>query len=251
VEGEPGRDGDEGDEPYEVPPLYAVAATVTGILALAILILTVDPLRAGVGDAISGDTGQLREDLHGLGVGGVLITWVLALAHVVIWYPAEILDLAVGYVYGFWGGLVVVMLGWLMNGLVAYWIGRHAARPALYRFVGRRRFVRLEHAVEAGGVTLLLGMRLVPVIPFSLFSMAAGAARANLFTFVWTTIVGYLPLTIVFVYVGSRLEELSPTDPLLWLGAAVLIVLLVVTHQLRNRFKRDSAEPQPDPPPDT
>ncbi len=34
-----------------------------------------------------------------------MITFMLALAHVFIWYPAEILDLAVGYVYGFWGGL--------------------------------------------------------------------------------------------------------------------------------------------------
>ena len=73
--------------------------------------------------------------------------------------------------------------------------------------------MRLEHMVEAGGVTLLLGMRLVPVVPFSFFSIAAGAARADLLTFLWTTAVGYLPLTAIFVYLGSKLETLSPTDP--------------------------------------
>jgi uncharacterized membrane protein YdjX (TVP38/TMEM64 family) len=244
-------DVSEREDRYEVRPLYAVSAIVTGIVALAILILAVEPLRSGIGDAISGDTGQLREDLRGLGVGGVLITWTLALTHVLIWYPAEILDLAVGYVYGFWGGLVLAMFGWLLNALVAYWIGRHAARPALYRFVGQRRFDRLERTVEAGGATLLLSIRLVPVIPFSLFSMAAGAARANLFTFIWTTIVGYLPLTIVFVYLGSKLEELSPTDPILWLGAAVLIVLLVVTHRVRQRWTRAEPGPQPESDPET
>ena len=105
--------------------------------------------------------------------------------------------------------------------------------------------------VETGGVTLLLGMRLVPVIPFSLFSIVAGAARAPLPTFLWTTAVGYLPLTAVFVYLGSRLEELSPTDPMLWIGAAVLIGLLVVTRQLPPALARaapPSAEPaQPGP----
>ena len=125
-----------------------------------------------------------------------------------IWYPAEILDLAVGYVYGFWGGLALVMAGWMVNAIVAYWLGRHAARPLLYRFVGRDRFDRLERIAEAGGVTLLLGMRLVPVIPFSLFSIVAGAAHAPMPTFLWTTAVGYLPLTAVFVYLGSRLETL-------------------------------------------
>ena len=166
---------------------------------------------------------------------------MLALAHVVVWYPAEILDAAVGYVYGFWVGLPLIMLGWLLNGLLAYWVGRHAARPLLYRFVGQARFTRLEHTVEAGGVTLLLGMRLVPVIPFSFFSMAAGAARVDLLTFVWTTAVGYLPLTVIFVYLGSRLETLSPTDPLLWIGAAVLIGLLALTHVLQQALDRDPA----------
>ncbi len=240
-------EGAEREDPYEVRPLYAVLAILVGVAALAILILAVEPLRSGIGDAISGDTGQLRDDLRGLGVGGVLITLTLALTHVLIWYPAEILDLAVGYVYGFWGGLILVMFGWLLNGLVAYWVGRHAARPALYRFAGRERFDRLERAVEAGGATLLLGIRLVPVVPFSLFSMAAGAARADLFTFIWTTIVGYLPLTIVFVYLGSQLEELSPTDPILWIGAAVLIALLVVTHRVRKRWGRGAPAPQPEP----
>jgi hypothetical protein len=71
-------------------------ATVGGILLLALLVVAIDPLRQGVSDAISGDTADLRGDLRGLGVGGALIALGLALAHVVIWYPAEILDAAVG-----------------------------------------------------------------------------------------------------------------------------------------------------------
>ncbi len=222
-----------GPEPV---PVAGILVTVAGIVLLAVLILTIEPLRSGVGDAVTGDTDDLRGDLRGLGVGGALITLALALVHVVVWYPAEILDTAVGYVYGFWVGLPLVMAGWLLNGVLAYWIGRHAARPLLYRFLGRERFERLEGMVEAGGVTLLLGMRLVPVIPFSFFSIAAGAARADLFTFLWTTAVGYLPLTAVFVYLGSRLETLSPTDPILWIGAAVLIALIVLTRHFHRRW---------------
>jgi uncharacterized membrane protein YdjX (TVP38/TMEM64 family) len=228
------EDAEPEDEPH---PLGAIIGIVGGIVLLAICVLAIEPLRAGIGDAVSGDTDQLRDDLRGLGFGGVMISFLLALAHAVIWYPAEILDLAVGFVYGFWGGLGLVMVGWVANGLLAYWIGRHAARPLLWRFIGHHRFERLEHIVEAGGVTLLLGMRLVPVIPFSLFSIVAGAARADLFTFVWTTAVGYLPLTAIFVYLGSRLEELSLTDPLLWLGAAVLIALLLLTRGLHRRWR--------------
>jgi uncharacterized membrane protein YdjX (TVP38/TMEM64 family) len=238
---------DSRRRPEERIPIAGILATVGGIAMLAILVLTIEPLRSGIGDAVTGDTADLRGDLRGLGFGGVMIAFVLALAHVVVWYPAEILDTAVGYVYGFWAGLPLVMAGWVANGLLAYWVGRHAARPLLYRFAGRERFDRLEAMVEAGGVTLLLGMRLIPVIPFSLFSMAAGAARADLRTFIWTTAVGYLPLTAIFVYLGSRLETLSVTDPLLWIGAAVLIGLLVLTRHFHRRWRRsDSGGAQPE-----
>jgi uncharacterized membrane protein YdjX (TVP38/TMEM64 family) len=189
-------------------------ATVGGILLLALLVVAIDPLRQGVSDAISGDTADLRGDLRGLGVG---------------------------YVYGFWVGLPLVMLGWIINAVLAYWVGRHAARPLLWRFVGEHRFERLEGMVEAGGTTLLLAMRLIPIIPFSLFSIAAGAARADFRTFVWTTAIGYLPLTAVFVYLGSRLETLSANDPIIWLGALVLVALLVVTHYAHRQWRDGAA----------
>jgi uncharacterized membrane protein YdjX (TVP38/TMEM64 family) len=230
-----------------------VVGLVVGIVMLAILLLAVEPLRSGVGDALSGDTAHLREDLRGLEFGGVLITLIIALAHVVIWYPAEILDAAVGYVYGFWGGFVLVMVGWLGNAALAYWVGRHAARPVLDRFIGRHRFDRLERLAEAGGVPLLLGMRVVPVIPFSFFSIVAGAARVDFMTFMWTTAVGYLPLTAVFVYLGTRLESLSPTDPVLLAIGAVLIAGLVIGHRYRRRLldSGPSEKPAPQPDPET
>ncbi len=223
------------------PPLVGLALTLAGIALLAVLVLAIEPLRTGVGNALQGDTGSLREELHDLGFTGVLIALGLALVHAVLWYPAEILDAAVGYVYGFWAGLPLVMFGWILNAIVSYWIGRHAARPALWKVVGHDRFERLERIAETGGVTLLLGIRLVPVIPFSLFSMVAGAARVPIGRFLWTTVVGYLPITALFVYLGSRLEELSPTDPILWIGAALMIALLLLTRRL-NRIIREAPE---------
>jgi uncharacterized membrane protein YdjX (TVP38/TMEM64 family) len=59
----------------------------------------------------------------------------------------------------------------------------------------------------------------------------------------WTTAVGYIPITAVFVYLGSKLEELSPTDPLLWGGAAVLIVLLLITRRLQRTLGDARREP--------
>jgi uncharacterized membrane protein YdjX (TVP38/TMEM64 family) len=247
---DPGGRGSE-PAPGAGPPLIGAAFTVAGIALLVLLIALIEPLRTGIGNAVQGDTESLREEIRGLHFAGVPIVFGLALAHAVIWYPAEILDTAAGFVYGFWVAMPLIMAGWLLNAVVAYWIGRHAARPILYRFVRRERFERLEDIAEAGGVTLLLGMRLIPIIPFSLFSIVAGAAHVPMPRFLWTTVVGYIPITALFIYLGSELEELSPTDPILWIGAIVMIGLLLLTRRLHRmvagaeptRGGREEAQP--------
>jgi len=206
--------------------------TLAGIAIGIAVALLVPPLREALFDAVSGDTAAVRSDLRDLGAAGVAIVVWLAIVHTVVWYPAEILDAAAGFVYGFAVALPLLMASWVLSALLSYWIGRHVGRPILYRFAGRERFEALELAVERGGATLLLAIRLIPIIPFSLSSTAAGAARVPIWRFVWTTAVGYLPLTAYFVYLGSRLDGFSFADPIVWIGALALIVGIVAVRYL-------------------
>jgi uncharacterized membrane protein YdjX (TVP38/TMEM64 family) len=205
---------------------------------MAALVLEIQPLRDAAGAALRGDSGAVRAEIRGLGVAGVLVVLALCLIHTVVWYPAEIVDAAAGFVYGFWGAFALVMTGWLLNGLVAYAIGHSLARPMLHRVIGEERFDRAERLVHSGGATLLLAVRLVPVLPFSLMSYAAGAARVPVGRFIWTTLVGYTPITAISVLLGTRLEDFSFTDPLVLGSLTLLLVLLVGAHLLIPR-RRD------------
>jgi uncharacterized membrane protein YdjX (TVP38/TMEM64 family) len=216
--------------------LIAVAATVGALVVGALAVLLIDPLRDAVGDAVRGDTEALRSELRSLPLNGVAVLYAVILVHTVVWYPAEIVDAAGGFVYGFWGGLLLVQLGWIVQGIVAWTVGREVARPVLRRLIGSRRFDESERLVESGGVPLLLAMRLIPIVPFSLFSYVAGAARVPLWRFTWTTAAGYLPITALFIYLGSRLDSLSPTDPLLLGGAAVLIALIALGRPVSRKL---------------
>nr|MBA2524068.1 VTT domain-containing protein [Solirubrobacterales bacterium] len=125
----------------------------------------------------------------------------------------------------------------LLNGIVCHQVGNYAARPLLLRLLGAERFKRYEGVIGRGGATLLIAMRLVPIIPFSLFSYVAGSAGVPLRRFIWTTVVGYLPITAMFVLLGSRLEDLSPTEPVIWIGAVVLIGMLQITRRVLPMFE--------------
>ena len=76
----------------------------------------------------------------------------------------------------------------------------------------------------------------------------AGAARVPVGRFAWTTGVGYIPITAVSIYLGTRLEELSLGDPLLWLSVLGLLALLLLTRLLRPLVDHSHAdEPEPEP----
>ncbi|HKB50705.1 MAG TPA: VTT domain-containing protein [Solirubrobacterales bacterium] len=217
------------------PSLAAVAVTLGGIGLLAALVLAIPELREAFEAALRGDTARVRSRIEDLGVGGPLLILGLTLIHTVVFYPAEIVDAAAGFVYGFFPALALMMFGWLLSGLLCFAVGHSVARPLLDRWFGTGRFERIEGAIERGGVTLLLAVRLIPIVPFSLVSYAAGAARVPLWRFVWTTAVGYLPITVLAVYFGTRLEGLSPTDPLVWGSAVALLALLLLGHQFARR----------------
>jgi uncharacterized membrane protein YdjX (TVP38/TMEM64 family) len=217
------------------PPLLAVGLSLAGIGLMALLVWLVDPLGDAVSAALRGDTSEVREEVNELDFWGPLTILALCLIHSFVFYPAEIVDAAAGFVYGFWPALALVMAGWLLNGLVCWAIGRSVARPLLERLLGRERFDRTEALIERGGISLLLGVRLVPIFPFSVISYAAGAARVPLGRFVWTTAVGYLPITAISVYLGTELESLHPTDPLVLGSVAALLALLLLGHWVARR----------------
>ena len=217
------------------PSLAAVAFTLAGVALLGILVFAVPALHDAVVAAIHGDTAEVRSQLNSLGVAGPLLIIALALLHAIVFYPAEIIDAAAGFAYGFVPALALTMTAWLLSAMLCYAIGRSLARPLLDRWLGRERFERTEAMIERGGPTLLIAMRLIPIFPFSLMCYAAGAARVPVWRYLWTTAVGYLPITAVSVYFGTRLEGLSLTDPLVLATAAILLALLLAGHWVVRR----------------
>ncbi|HEX5712020.1 MAG TPA: TVP38/TMEM64 family protein [Solirubrobacterales bacterium] len=222
-------------------PLREIVITLVGIALIAGLIALIPELRHAISAAFRGDNAEVREQIDNLGAWGPLLILALTLVHAVVFFPAEIVDAAAGYAYGFFPALALCLFGWVLSAIVAYAIGGSVGRPLLHRWLGAERFERIEGKIERGGVTLLLGVRLVPIFPFSLICYAAGAARVPFWRYVWTTAVGYLPITAAAVYLGTQLESLSLTDPLV-LGTAALFLVLLFGGQWAMRRKGDRQE---------
>jgi uncharacterized membrane protein YdjX (TVP38/TMEM64 family) len=163
--------------------------------------------------------------------------------HSVVLFPAEIANAAAGLMYGFAVALPLVMAAWTVSLLLAYALGAVAGRPVALRLAGQRRVALAERVVARGGVPALLLARLVPFVPMSLVGYVAGAARVPLWRYTCTTVVGILPITAAATYLGQALDDLSLSDPFVWLATGVLIVLVATTLVGARHLGRSPRQP--------
>jgi uncharacterized membrane protein YdjX (TVP38/TMEM64 family) len=216
------------------PRRWVQIALVLGAILIGLGIIVAVPwLRHAFVLCLHGDFAGLRTYIKHLAGGGVALLIGLMLMHALIYYPTELVTATAGFVYGWLPGLAIVLVGWLLSALLSYLLGRRLAGPLLQSLLGRR-YGDFERAIDRGGTPLLLGYRLIPVVPFSFMGYAAGAAGTSLRTFAWTTVVGFLPLTIAVTYLGSRAQSLSLSDPLVWAAVVLLIGLIVAAHRLQR-----------------
>jgi uncharacterized membrane protein YdjX (TVP38/TMEM64 family) len=212
--------------------------TIAAIALAAVVVVAVHPLRDAVGHAVHGDVHGLRAELKELGAAGAAVLVGLILIHAVVLFPAEIVNATAGLVFGFVVALPMVMAAWLVSALIAYWLGMVAGRPLALRLAGEERVVVAERVIERGGAPALLVSRLIPFVPYSLVGYVAGAARVPIWRYAWTSVVGILPITAAATYLGHALDNLSASDPLLWLALAVFALLAAGTVRVAHRLRR-------------
>ncbi|HWH96352.1 MAG TPA: VTT domain-containing protein [Baekduia sp.] len=215
-----------------------VGAAVAGLVALLAAFLLVDPVNEALRHAASGDTAALREQLRGTGAAGIVLLYVLMIAHAVLPFPAEITNLVAGFAYGIPGGIAICATGWFASALCTYAIGRYAGRPLVARLAGPDRLAAAEALMERGGWPALLVLRLLPIVPISGVGYVAGATHVPLVRFAWTSGIGMIPLMAIAVILGSRLEHFSVTDPLVWGMLGGFALLALVSHPIVRRFQR-------------
>ncbi len=114
-------------------------------------------------------------------------------------------------------GATLAMLG--TRFLFGAWVQDHAGT----------RLERLRRGVARDGAFYLFSLRLVPAIPFFLINVLAGLTPIRARTFWWTSQLGMLPATLVYVNAGTQLGQVKSLSDLLspeLIGAFLLLAIL-------------------------
>lgn len=154
---------------------------------------------------------------------------------------AAVLTLAAGAVFGMGWGLLLVSFASSAGATLAFLTARYALRDSVQtRFGARLRDI--NRGVERDGVFYLMGLRLVPLVPFVVVNLAMGLTAMRVWTFYWVSQVGMLAGTAVFVNAGTQLAHIqSPKDvlsPALLASFVLLGVFPLLTRKVMDAVRR-------------
>jgi uncharacterized membrane protein YdjX (TVP38/TMEM64 family) len=180
---------------------------------------------------------QAIEDLIlSWGAWGVVASILLMVVHSFVPFPAEVVAMANGMLYGPIWGTAITWAGAMLGAWLAFGLARRLGRPFVQAMVAERHHHAIERfaGYEGGGVLLL--SRFIPVISFNLINYAAGLTAISWWTFTWATGLGILPLTCLMVLAGHHMWS-GEVEIWLWLllaAGASWLVWRYVTARLRR-----------------
>jgi uncharacterized membrane protein YdjX (TVP38/TMEM64 family) len=149
---------------------------------------------------------------------------------------AAALTLVGGFLFGTWLGASYAAIGATAGGTVVFLAARRGLSGLAMRsggpgdgpMGGRAR--RIAAGFRRDAFSYLLVLRLIPVFPFWLVNLAAGATGMRLSSYVLATLLGIIPGSIIYAGLGSGLGAVIASGrmpgPALRLAPHVLLPLL-------------------------
>lgn len=176
--------------------------------------------------------------------GAGMVVYVLAyMLRPVLFFPATLLTLAAGYLYGPVLGVAIVVLASNLSSMVAYFIGRFFGAGIVAQSSSRGVLQQYADRLRRNSFETVLIMRFI-FLPYDLVSYFAGFLRIRWQGFLLATALGSIPGTISFIMFGTSVEgtfgatlpRLNPAS--LAVGALMFAVSLGLSRWFRRRETR-------------
>jgi uncharacterized membrane protein YdjX (TVP38/TMEM64 family) len=159
-------------------------------------------------------------------------------------FPVSLLILATVFAFGPVAGFVYSLLGSFLSGVVTFGLGKALGRKPVQRFAGRS-LRRLSRLLRRRGLLSMAAVRMVPVAPFTVVNVAAGAFNVRFLDFALGTLIGMAPGIFAIAVFGERLEHAirSPEVGNFAVLAVLAALIVLASGWIRRRLGREEQPP--------
>ena len=154
-------------------------------------------------------------------VGGLLV------------FPVTLLIAATAATFGPWLGFAYAAAGAVASAVLTYGVGVLIGRETLENVLGPR-LNRIRRAITRHGVLAVATVRMVPMAPFTVVNLAAGASRIPFTDYMLGTILGMLPGLVLMSALGHQIFNVLTAPTPLNVSLFVLAVVAWIAASLGN-----------------
>jgi len=122
-----------------------------------------------------------------------------------VMFPRPLITLAAVIAFGPVAGFLYSLVGICVSAVVTYFVGRRMRRDTVRRLAGPK-LDRMIDVLKKYGLLAMTLLRLVPIAPFAVESIVAGAIHMKLRDVVLGTAIGLLPGTLATTIFGDAIE---------------------------------------------
>jgi len=156
--------------------------------------------------------------------------WMLAVyvAASCLAVPVTLLIATTALLFGALDALFYALTGSLLAAMVTFRIGQLLGRDLVRRIAGPR-LTRLNHRLERRGLLAIVTLRLLPIAPFTVINLAAGASQIRMRHFLLGTLIGMLPGIVAITLFSDRVLAAVRRPSLLTLTTLAAVVAAIAS----------------------
>lgn len=182
------------------------------IIALAIIVTVI----AGVYAIMNGrhyfnrrNLRLLDDQILSFGIWAPLVIVFLIFINILIPpipIPIPLVEIAAGVIFGFWPGVLLVWVSQVLSSVITFLLSRKIGKFFLKKLMNSKFLGFIREFIAKKGALGVFVIRATMTSPFSI-SYIAGFMDISLLGFTLAMIVGAIPETILFVYLGTLAQH--------------------------------------------
>jgi uncharacterized membrane protein YdjX (TVP38/TMEM64 family) len=178
----------------------------------------------------------ISNTVSGYGYMAPILFILLYAVRPLIFFPATILSLSAGILFGPWKAIAILMIAENLSSLVSYSAGKYVGKTILAQMDAKNIWLhKFESYFHHNEFITILTLRLI-YAPFDLVGYFAGASNIRYSAFALATIIGIIPGLTTIAFLGG-----STAHPTYLLLALIFFVLGIgISKLIKARYSKDT-----------
>jgi pyruvate/2-oxoglutarate dehydrogenase complex dihydrolipoamide dehydrogenase (E3) component/uncharacterized membrane protein YdjX (TVP38/TMEM64 family) len=188
-----------------------------------------------------------------LGAVGPFVVVLVYVICTVLFIPGSFITVGAGTLFGLKTGFAVVVIGANLGALCSFLLARTFLREKVARWAdGNPKFRSLDQAIGQQGFKMVLLTRLSPVFPFVLLNYFLGLTAVRTRAYVLANLLGMLPATFLFVYIGAAARDAIAGQMgvsagvyqqiLKYIGLLATVAMVIIVTRIARKALREAEQ---------